>query len=131
MGGSICLFCLLVKPCSCPSGQPWRAEAAADELPEMTSALVFQLFRRVLEQTMGPDAVVALYAAVSADTPGLRSIDGAMLADRSFAPQVQGIIRQTLTDNKGGEMTRMVGHVLEAYTQALCTAVQIARTSSS
>jgi hypothetical protein len=134
MGGPpICLFCLLVKPCDCPSGPTWRAEGAAAALRDMNSAAVVLLFRRVLEATMGPGSVAVFYAAVcSKDKPGLRSIGGAMLADRSFAPLVQTILKETLTDDIGDKgMTRMVGHILQAYTQALCAAVQPSRTPSA
>ena len=133
MGGPICLFCLLVKPCSCSSG-PWREEGARAALQDMNPAAVLQLFRRVLEATMGTSSVNAFYAAAlpTADKPGLGSIGGKMLADRSFAPLVQNMIKDTLTDAAGDrEKTRMVRQILQAYTQALCDAVQPPRTPSA
>ena len=131
MGGPICLFCLLVKPCTCSSG-PWREEGARAALEDMNPAAVLQLFRRVLEATMGISSVAAFYAAVVAAEPGLGSIGGKMLADRSSAPLVQNMIKDTLTDaaeDRG--MTRKVRQILQAYTQALCDAVQPARTPSA
>ena len=48
-----------------------------------------------------------------------------MLASRVFAPALRAIIKETMTDDMGGEgLAPVVGQVLHAYTQALCAAVQ-------
>jgi len=121
--GVICLECLLTIPCDCPPGSG-TAEAAAAALRGMSTKEVVQLFQKVLQATTGQEAASAFDVAVK-NKPKLRCVGGAMLSSRVFATALQTIIKETLTDDTGGEgLASVVGQVLHAYTQALCAAVQ-------